>query len=439
MSHSSLAAATVPAGPPAFPLPTPPLTTKPRGSPNLGLAPRCGARTRAGCPCQAPAIRGKVRCPAGQARGQAPHGGRSTGPRSPEGLASLRAAHTVHGGYSAEVRALNRHDLTALRRGRVGNAAVRHIDRLPPDLAARLMQMPSELLPAQDRAVLRAETDALAPWRAAIAQAGFSRSAAKARPPVVAGRRGAPTEALAPDRAPAAPDTGPTKPLVPFPPAGPAAPAPVRAPNLHPAAHAVPAKCAHANAQPEPCVPIRAPTAHNTSATEPLEPFLPAGPVTPAPMLASDPHAEAHAVPARCGHENGQPEPYVPIRASTAHDTGATEPLEPFPPAEVAAPATTPFQDPRPGAPAAPARRAHTTRQPEPFVPEGAPGPRRTAAPEPFVPVPAAAPAIPPALPNRAERRRILRPDPSPHPPPSRGGGERSRPPWQDSRHCAYS
>jgi hypothetical protein len=33
------------------------------------------------------------------------HGGLSTGPTSPEGLARLARARTVHGGYGAEMRA----------------------------------------------------------------------------------------------------------------------------------------------------------------------------------------------------------------------------------------------------------------------------------------------------------------------------------------------
>src|SRR5208282_5363370 len=157
MSHPSPAATAVPAGPPACLGHAPSLTGQRRGNPDLGLAPRCGARTRGGCPCRAPAIHGKLRCPAGQPpgqapggkayRGQAPHGGRSTGPRTAEGMARLRAARTVHGAYSAQTRARNRYGLTALRRGLVGNAAVRCLDRLPPDLAARLMRMPPELMP----------------------------------------------------------------------------------------------------------------------------------------------------------------------------------------------------------------------------------------------------------------------------------------------------
>jgi hypothetical protein len=38
---------------------------------NIRAAPRCGAKTRAGSPCQCPAIRGRNRCRL--------HGGRSTG------------------------------------------------------------------------------------------------------------------------------------------------------------------------------------------------------------------------------------------------------------------------------------------------------------------------------------------------------------------------
>jgi hypothetical protein len=151
-------------------VPAPAAGTKRRGNPNLGQALRCGARTRAGGPCGAPAIRGKLRCRM--------HGGRSTGPRTADGMARLRAVRTVHGAFSAETRASNRHALTMLRRGRVGNDAMRYADRLPPELALRLGQMPAELLPparpsagltpAQDRVVLRAEAAALAPWQQAI-------------------------------------------------------------------------------------------------------------------------------------------------------------------------------------------------------------------------------------------------------------------------------
>jgi hypothetical protein len=205
MSHPSQAATAVPAGPPACLDAAPPLAGKRRGNPDLGLAPRCGARTRGGCPCRAPAIHGKSRCRM--------HGGRSTGPRTEAGMARLRSARTVHGAYSAETRAHNRHDLSALRRGQVGNAAVRNVDRLPPDLAARLWQMPGELLPppwptggltpAEDRAVLRTEAEALAPWRQAIEQAAPAKRAGRAA--ADAGGSGAGAKA----HAPVLPRTGP--------------------------------------------------------------------------------------------------------------------------------------------------------------------------------------------------------------------------------------
>src|SRR5208282_3786698 len=62
----------------------------PRGNPNL--APRCGAKARTtGCACRAPAM-ANGRCWS--------HGGKSTGPRTPEGLANLAAANTAHGKYA---------------------------------------------------------------------------------------------------------------------------------------------------------------------------------------------------------------------------------------------------------------------------------------------------------------------------------------------------
>ncbi len=61
----------------------------PRGDPNT--APRCGAHTRPGNPCRSPAM------PNGRCR---MHGGRSTGPRTLDGLNRLRAATTKHGAYA---------------------------------------------------------------------------------------------------------------------------------------------------------------------------------------------------------------------------------------------------------------------------------------------------------------------------------------------------
>ena len=63
------------------------------GDPNA--APRCGARTRRAGICRQPAM------PNGRCR---LHGGKSTGPRTAEGIARIRAARTIHGRYSAENR-----------------------------------------------------------------------------------------------------------------------------------------------------------------------------------------------------------------------------------------------------------------------------------------------------------------------------------------------
>jgi len=79
----------------------------PSGDPNT--APRCGARTRAGRPCRAPAVRGKTRCRL--------HGGLSTGPTTLEGVARIRAARTQHGRFSAEGLAVARWARAYVRNG----------------------------------------------------------------------------------------------------------------------------------------------------------------------------------------------------------------------------------------------------------------------------------------------------------------------------------
>ena len=61
------------------------------------VAPRCGARTRAGGCCRQPAMaNGRCRL----------HGGKSTGPRTPAGLAASRAARLRHGGDAGALVAL---------------------------------------------------------------------------------------------------------------------------------------------------------------------------------------------------------------------------------------------------------------------------------------------------------------------------------------------
>jgi hypothetical protein len=75
----------------------------PPGDPSK--AARCGARTRSGAPCKSAAMRnGRCRM----------HGGASTGPRTPEGLARSKRAAWKHGGCSAEARSARRHAKEAL-------------------------------------------------------------------------------------------------------------------------------------------------------------------------------------------------------------------------------------------------------------------------------------------------------------------------------------
>jgi len=69
----------------------------PPGDPSA--APRCGAKTRRGEKCQAPAMaNGRCRM----------HGGASTGPRTAEGLARSQRARWKHGLYSAAAKAERR-------------------------------------------------------------------------------------------------------------------------------------------------------------------------------------------------------------------------------------------------------------------------------------------------------------------------------------------
>ena len=113
----------------------------PRGNPNL--APRCGAKARTtGLACRAPAMaNGRCRL----------HGGKSTGPRTAEGLARLAAANTTHGrhaqaGHGAKLRLASKHARVAVRRTWLKIAACKHLPWLPPAFAARLLgDAPMEL------------------------------------------------------------------------------------------------------------------------------------------------------------------------------------------------------------------------------------------------------------------------------------------------------
>ena len=110
----------------------------PRGNPNT--APRCGARTRVDQPCGSPAMaNGRCRM----------HGGRSTGPTTPEGLARITAARTTHGFYSAEGRAFHIGCRTLVARAKLLTLLARdpNFGNDPADLQA----FAQPLIPQQQR------------------------------------------------------------------------------------------------------------------------------------------------------------------------------------------------------------------------------------------------------------------------------------------------
>ncbi len=112
----------------------------PLGNPGLNLSPRCGARTRSGCACRAPAMaNGRCRM----------HGGRSTGPRTPEGKAARTAAHTTHGHRSAPQRKVLRANRTLVRRILLCVAAVRLGQYMPAEMTAGLARYPLAFLPPE--------------------------------------------------------------------------------------------------------------------------------------------------------------------------------------------------------------------------------------------------------------------------------------------------
>jgi hypothetical protein len=90
-------------------------------------APRCGARTRAGCPCRQPAMaNGRCRL----------HGGKSTGARTAAGLARVRANRLVRGARTAEIVELRsaaaRHGRNLRALARLANAAQPQSERSTP-------------------------------------------------------------------------------------------------------------------------------------------------------------------------------------------------------------------------------------------------------------------------------------------------------------------
>ena len=271
---------------------TPPPTKTPRGNPNLHLTPRCGARTRSGCPCQAPAVRGKPRCRM--------HGGRSTGPRTAEGVASLRAARTIHGNAGAEPRAEKRYRPTLLRRSRVNAAAMDYQAHLPPVFVARLYDDAPELLPpprptggiiaAADRMRRRAVAAALAPWKHAIGAARAAHLAARLAKP------------HAPVRARPSRDAGASKPH-----------APIRRP-------ADPAATTRANRPPE------APATTSPTDATPGRPTPPRlAPQSPPATAAPRPHTTSNGA---APNNAGAPKPHAPIPgpAEPAATTRANRP-----------------------------------------------------------------------------------------------------------------
>lgn len=68
---------------------------------------RCGAKNRAGLPCQRWPIKGRRRCRL--------HGGCSTGAKTKEGLQRIIAASTIHGRYSKAEKESRRQTRTLIR------------------------------------------------------------------------------------------------------------------------------------------------------------------------------------------------------------------------------------------------------------------------------------------------------------------------------------
>ena len=91
----------------------------PAGDPST--APRCGAQTRSGQKCRAPAMRNPK---TGQSTRCRMHGGASTGPQTPEGLERCRKARWKHGHRSAAAVAERR------RRAQAGRKVRAELSRL---------------------------------------------------------------------------------------------------------------------------------------------------------------------------------------------------------------------------------------------------------------------------------------------------------------------
>ena len=356
-------AATSPDPPPPA-TPGPLRNGNPRGHPNL--APRCGAKNRAGNPCCAPAM-ANGRCQM--------HGGKCTGPRTPEGKAAFKATHTRHGRTTTPQRAANLYARTLVVRGRLTREAHRLAAHLPPDIAARLAQGPIELWPpvhlsnqpyvtnpesawrsaeslpaaarsrtaakrsatptphglAAERLAARAEKAAMAPWRHAIAAARATKRAVRAA------KREAKCEAKAARQQVRAARTAsrPTQPA-------PRAPGADRQPRT-----------AHPNAPPVPIVPctgdspLQRKLAALVAGLRALANRPPQGAPTPGPT--------APFKPSRIDPMDREPAaksataPFKPFRI---------DPMDREQPAEPPLPSRTPTDDQVPNAPPAPLNRA---------------------------------------------------------------------------------
>lgn len=83
---------------------------------------RCGARTKAGTPCQRAAVKRTGRCTR--------HGGKSTGPQTGEGRARIAAGKMTHGRLTKEARA------AAKRRAQLGREMRAELRAIEQELVA---------------------------------------------------------------------------------------------------------------------------------------------------------------------------------------------------------------------------------------------------------------------------------------------------------------
>ena len=82
---------------------------------DLSTVARCGAKTRKGTPCLCPAMKnGRCRL----------HGGKSTGPKTPEGRKRIGQAHLKHGGCTKEALASRDQFFKLLRKLRASLAEI---------------------------------------------------------------------------------------------------------------------------------------------------------------------------------------------------------------------------------------------------------------------------------------------------------------------------